>query len=248
MNYLETLTPAENLLLREKGGAGMRGLLKSTLVDLLLKEVLVLYKETNRVSNRNDRPRHLSYVKRGPEYRRYRPLPHEQVFRAPFHSSDTRHLLRNLVSIAREKAASLPTYRAMITDSPRTRALWKRGILNRILGNARLNEAGLAAHNALMRELTAAEHSIVPELNARGASAQRLLARLHGNVSLLEGLDPSLLPDVDGEGFGPRKPSGTDTGCGSACGSGCGASACGGHGCGGSGCGGSGCGGCGGCS
>ena len=141
MNYLETLTPAENLLLREKGAAGMRGLLKSTLLDLLLKEVLMLYKE-QRSENKHDRPRNLSYVKRGPEYKRYRPLPHELVFIAPFHSSDTRQLLRNLVSIARERAASLPTYRSMITDSPRTRALWRRGFLNRFLGNARLNDAG----------------------------------------------------------------------------------------------------------
>lgn len=247
MNYLETLTPAENLLLREKGAAGMRGLLKSTLLDLLLKQVLVIYKE-QRSENKHDPPRHLSYVKRGPGYRRYRPLAHEQVFVARFYSSDTRHLLRNLVSIAREKAASLPTYRSMITDSPRTRMLWKRGFLNRFLGNARLNDAGQVAHSALMQELAAAQRSIVPELNARGVSSQRLLARLHGNVALLAGLDPSLLPDLDGEGFGPRKPTGTDTGCGSACGTGCGASACGGHGCGGSGCGGSGCGGCGGCS
>ncbi len=249
MSYLETLTPAENLMLRDQGKAGLRGMLKCTLLDLILKSVLVI-EEKERDTDKRGKMRRYRYVVKGPAFADHTALAHEQVFTAPYASASS-YLLRNLVSIARDRAGNPRAFSSMVLANPRLRSLRKGGAVARFFGMVGLNDAGLAARDMLLAEIRQAEERWLPLLNTDAAQARSAFARMNGNITLLEGVDPRLLPDLDKDGFGPKRTGGSDDGSGSGgCGgwSGCGNdSGCGGgSGCGGSGC--SGCGGCGGCS
>jgi len=64
MDFLEKLTPAENYLLLENSKATMKGLLKLTMLDLLLKRVIKTEDVAVRADERSPK-RILTYVQAG---------------------------------------------------------------------------------------------------------------------------------------------------------------------------------------
>ena len=262
MSYLHTLTPAENLVLRDNSKGRLRDLLKATMLDLLMKQVLVFH-EVVKDPDKRGRPRIYKYVEAGPRFNEHLQLDlrtHEAPFVVPFNkSTGTRYLFKNLVRIAFHRAVNTRAYHALILSEPRMMPLRSGGLFN-WFGIARLNASGKVAREVLLAEIARAEAELVPLLNAKDDRARQLLTRLNGNVLLLQGIDLSMLPDLSiGEMDNPSRPGWSGTGC-SGCSSfggfdsgfdaGADAAGCGGDGgsgCSGSGCAGSGCGGCGGC-
>lgn len=259
MSYLETLTPAENLLLRDGGKTRLRDLLKATLLDLLMRKVLV-FNEVLKDPDKRGRARRYKYVQPGPAFSERTALPHEDVFTGPYaNNHGERYLLKNLVRIGFSRAVNVRAYHNRVLGIPRMLPLFSSGAWAKLFGIVRLSATGKVARDVLLTELARAEAELVPLLNANDERARTLLCRLNGNVLLLSGFDLALLADMDlGDFDRPMKPGG---------GGGCGGGGCssftgfdhgfdsgadsaggdGGSGCGG-GCGGSGCGGCGGCS
>ena len=253
MSYLETLTPAENLMLRDNCGTKLRELLKATLLDLLMKKVLVFH-EVVKTPDKRGRPRKYKYVETGPRFADHLELDqraHEEPFLAPYRGNKgVRYLFRNLVRIAFTRAANTRAYHGLILSEPRMMPVRRGGLLN-FFGVSRLNGSGKVSREVLMAELVRAGSELVPLLNAKDDRARQMLTRLNGNVLLLSGIDISMLPDMDiGDVDQPGKSDKGGTGCGG-CSSfigfdsgfdvGADAAGCGGEG--GSGCGGSGCGG-----
>lgn len=263
MSLLETLSPAQNLLIRDKGQTKWNDLLKITLLDLILKDVLVFVEVTDQPHPR-DKARKRVYVQPGPAFSTYQPQDHERVFLAPYHhDTGVRYLIRNLVKLAYEDARRPKDYIDRVANASRSKGLWHLGI-RRAIGGFGPTDLGKATRMRLMGEIHELNRDLRPLLSAGDANALDHLRRYGGSVLLIGELPLSMLPNFDANAFKHHRRHGDNpTSNGTGCGSGCGGvsskqfessfdqAAKGGSGCGGdagTGCGGcSGCGGCGGC-
>jgi len=263
MSYLTTLTPAENLLLRDGHMVSLRLMLKGTLMDLLMRGVLA-YQESEARPSRLERPRRYKYIVPGKLFDTYLALPHENVFLGPYRNGSVRYQLRNLVSIALERTEGRRKYCRSVRLSPRLAPLYTP-VLTNVLATGLKNGQGRFARKDLVAEIELMETAILAALVDDRQGAIRMINDLGGNVLLLKRLPDNLLGDLNDDLFADRKQRERgSSGCGG--GTGCGgwhhdsfndgfdsaadAAGFGGAGCGsdgGSGCGGSGCGGCGGC-
>jgi hypothetical protein len=259
MSYLRTLTPAENLLLRDGYGANMRQMVKGTLLDLLFREALAFHM-TMEQPNRRERVRRYKYIMPGNRYSTHRSLAHEEIFLGPYRASTSgRYQLRSLVAIAFERARGTWRYRLTVSTSPRLAAHYVAW-LRRSFGVLMLNSTGRVARRALLAEIEERETVILAALGEDAPAAARMINDLGGNVLLLGRLPATAFEDLSDELFEDRRNRSSGTsGCG---GAGCGgwehsslnegfdgaaeAAGCGGGGCSGGGDGG-GCSGCGGC-
>lgn len=180
MSYLERLTPAENLMLRDSCKTTFRELLKATLLDLLMKKVLSFH-EVVKDPDKRGRPRTYKYVEAGPRFTDHIALDlraHEEPYLAPYRvNKGTRYLLKNLVRIAFNRAANTRSYQGLVLSEPRMMPLRNGGLLLNLFGLARLNATGKVAREVLLTELAQAESELVPLLNAKDDRARQLLAR-----------------------------------------------------------------------
>ena len=79
MKYLSQLTPAETLIILKDKDTRLKEVLKVTLMDLLLKQVLKI-EEVYKQTGRTDEQRLYEYIETGKNVRFYNALPHENVF------------------------------------------------------------------------------------------------------------------------------------------------------------------------
>ena len=86
MELLTKLTPAETYLILENSKCDFRNLLKYTLIDLLIKNVLKAEDHEEQSHPRNP-IRIVSYVSTGSNFSTYTPKPHELPFLQPFQKS-----------------------------------------------------------------------------------------------------------------------------------------------------------------
>lgn len=268
MSYLTTLTPAENLILRDGRKVSVRLMLKGTLMDLLMRGVLA-YHEMEKRPSRLDRPRRFKYIVAGQHIDSYQGLPHEDVFVVPYRRGGAaRYQLKNLVSIALERTGGKRDYCRSVRLSPRLAPLYLP-VLTNVLAAGLQKGTGRLARKALLAEIERTQATILGALGDDPTRAVRMINDLGGNVVLLSQLPQDALGDLRDELFEDRRKrerGASDRGDGSRGGSGCGgwdhdsfndgfdsaadSAGCGGIGCssdGGSGCGGSGCSGCSGC-
>lgn len=261
MKYLATLNPAQIIVLKEGDKAFPVDLLKPTLLDLLLKQVLRIEKNTRQASA-NDPVISYDYVCIGPAFYDYKYNNHELVYLSPFFKNAMLQVLfRKLVKMGYENAYKGKKYSTRVAESFDLKPYIKRNIFQWILGGLSLTAAGLLARDEVNAEIAALEQKLI---NADSEARKELVKPIYGNIMLLQGLPDGMFAEFDaiiGEAVQQPSNEGGYTGC-AGCGwigfdsysdgfdSGCGGhgSGCGGHsGCGGSGCSGCGGGGCGGC-
>src|SRR5688500_7078005 len=114
MKHLSKLTPAETLCLKNGPETPLQDLLKYTVMDLLLKQVLVL-EEVQRQPNPRDPVRIYKYATTGRNFESYRSKRHERVFISPFQNDRAlRILFRNMVKVGYQNAGSATDYHTVL--------------------------------------------------------------------------------------------------------------------------------------
>jgi hypothetical protein len=242
-----------------KGGedTSLRDLLKYTLMDLILKQVLMTV-DVERQARPGDPVRVYKYVSIGKNFRRHRCMPHERVFVSVFQDTgEMRMLFRNLVKIGYQNSGSKRYYFPHLTTNVNLSDVFYKSFFQRLLGGFSYTKNGIKLQEELGREITALEKTLPGILANDRARGIEMLRAIGGNVFLLKGIDFSIAKEFDDEFFEEATPPKKDSGCSSGCwtvfdsypdsdssdtGSGCGGD--GDSGCSSSGC--SGCGGCGG--
>jgi hypothetical protein len=194
---LSKLTPAETLLIRHGDQVSVTELLKYTLMDLLLKQVLMMDK-VERQLNKRDPVREYKYVSVGKNFGHYANLPHELPFLLPFQkNSDRRLLFRSSVQIGYENAQSQRALQRAVRSSPLLQDVFSASFFERIFGIFEHTAKGLELKNQVEREMRQMEQKL-PDLIANDREkALEALKIIGGNVFLLHGLDFELLKEID---------------------------------------------------
>jgi uncharacterized membrane protein YgcG len=265
VKQLTQLTPAETLILKFGDKAPLGDLLKVTLLDLLLKQVLVI-EEIQRQASRREPVRTYKYVSVGKNFRGYVKKPHEWVFLSIFDKNRAiKILFRNLVRVGFQQAESEKDYQHSLVTSKYLKEAFSSTFIQKIKGTFSHTSKGLELRDIVMREIQEYESSLPEQIGRNSKLALETLRVIGGNIFLLKGLEFAIANEIDKEIFKQlKKEIVVSGGCGSGCwsgyddysesfdssgssGSGGGDGGCsGGSGCSGdSGC--SGCSGCGGC-
>lgn len=215
---IQTLTAAESLLLRKGDSTPKQEMLKVTLMDLLLRQVLTV-ETTEMQSNSRDPVRTLQKVKRGEAFMRYDALPHELVYLHDFRQSrDLEMSFRDCVRVGFENAQSEKKLQHAVRSSPALKDSFRQVWIQKIIGGFDYTDEGFSKRLQLEDEIKVWEERIPKLLETNREQALAELRTLGGNVFLLQGLCIVLLANIENEFFKhipvPEKSQGCGGGCG----------------------------------
>lgn len=197
---LSKLTPAETLLLREGTEATLQDMLKYTLMDLLLKQVLAV-ENVEKQANPRDPIRTYRYIAGGEKLSGYSGLQHEMVYLTAFRkSSDIRILFRHIVKMAYENAKSEKYFRKSLTASPVLKSAFATSFLHLFTGGVSYTKDGLHLKEQAENEIVTLEKTLA-EGNHDKNKVSSLLKVIGGNIFLLKGLEVDLLKEIEDELF-----------------------------------------------
>jgi uncharacterized membrane protein YgcG len=257
VKQLSKLSPAETLIVLQDKNASIRELLKVTFMDLLLKQVLKTY-EVQRQESSRDKDGFYKYVEIGKNFWTYQPLPHENIFLAPFQKSNSLQILfRNMVKTGYQNARSKSKLHSALTQSPNLDRCFSRTVLQSLFGGFSLTADGQELRNTVKAEILELEEQLPPLILKEPQEALDVMNAIKGNVFLLTNIEFDLFKQIDKEllsEFNKRDDNNNDGGvsgfiwysfddysdsfdssCSGHSGCGSGDSGCGGGGCGGGG-------------
>jgi hypothetical protein len=194
---LQTLTPAESLLLRKGDITPKSEMLKVTLLDLLLKKVLVIT-TTERQSNSRDPVRTLQYVSTGENFRSYQALPHEMAYLTDFEQSrDLRMSFKDCVKVAFQNSNSEKKMRKTVRSTPALEGVFEDTWLGRLTGVFDYSERGFVKRLQLDKEIQHYEEKIPKLLQTNREEAMEELRKIGGNIFLLHHLGITMLKEIE---------------------------------------------------
>lgn len=198
METLKKLTPAETLILRDTSSAAFRNLLKFTLIDLILKRVLVI---KNEVTGQEQEESPVAYknVEAGPAFNGYHPKEHEWIYLSPYKKdADISIQFKHLVKMGWESARNRNHYifKQILTSNEVNRAV-KEGWFYRIFGSVKLTEEGAVLQRRVNTELSQLEDKLPSLIDNNPEGAKDIISQIHGNILLLRSFDYSLLKQLD---------------------------------------------------
>jgi hypothetical protein len=214
---ISKLSPAETLLLRDGDKVTVRELLKYTLMDLLLKQVLEI-QYTERQAHARDPVRQTKYIATGKNFGTYRPLRHEFPFMTGFVRKGDTMLFRNCVQVAYENTGTKTDMHTRIRATPMMKEVFSNSIFHRIFNLCSYTDEGLKLKTTVTNELSTIERDLSKLLANEKAKALELLKHIGGNIFLIRGVDFAILKEID-EAFSERSEFGGGGGCGAGCGS-----------------------------
>jgi hypothetical protein len=209
MTTLRQFSPAETLILLQGKKAQLKDLLKVTLMDLLLKQVL----QTREIENSGDKIKTSNtYVVAGQNFKGYRHLPHEEVFLRPyFRTPGNQILFTNLVKIAYENTEYARYFIRLVFQNESTRACFAKGMARIFKGKFSLTSFGEQTVGSMKSEIRELENTLPDLMHTDPDKALEILKQIRGNVFLVKGIDFKLMKQIEeqvmSEVYGARSTS-----------------------------------------
>ncbi|MGL1888303.1 MAG: hypothetical protein OCD76_17440 [Reichenbachiella sp.] len=200
MEILTKLTPAETYLLHENSNCEFKNLLKYTLIDLLVKKVLIS-EDIEQQSHPRSPVRIMRYVSIGPKFKNYKPRPHELPFLKPFQKSEELQLLfKHLVKVSYENSGSKKSFvfDLLLKNETISESI-KNDFFKRLFVNFSLTEKGVFQNSEITNTLMKLEDELPRLIEKDPKAASELLNKINGNVFLLKSFDFELLKKVSEE-------------------------------------------------
>jgi hypothetical protein len=214
---LSKLTPAETLLVRKGNEATLKDMLKYTLMDLLLKQVLAI-EEIQRQPSKHDPVRVYKYIGVGKNFTEYKCLPHELVFLFTYRkNSAIRILFRNCVKIGYENAQTEKAFSKLVMSSGELQKAFTRSFLQKIFNGFSYTNVGNQLKEKVEGEMQHLEKDLPSQINNNKKKALEILKQIGGNIFLLNGIEFSLLKEIDDELLKEFNRPETGGGCGTGC-------------------------------
>ncbi len=214
---LTKLTAAESLLLRKGDEAPFKDLLKYTLMDLLLKQVLMI-EDVQRQPSARDPIVNYKYVKAGKNFYQHSTLSHELVFLSIFRKNPGMSMLfRNCVQVGFENGRSQKAFQHLVRSSPSLHQAFYQSLLQRLVGGFFYTEAGFQLRIALDNEVRELEGQLAKLLKENKDQGLEQLKSLGANILLIGGLAPTEFKEFE-EAFFREQRQHQSTSTGGGCG------------------------------
>jgi hypothetical protein len=199
MKSLSKLSPAETLVLLEGKEVKLRDLLKVTLMDLFLKQVLQTTEIAN-TSHAGSEPFSNTYIIRGNNFLAYNALAHEEIFLSVFrHAENAQFLFNTIVKLGYEKAGSADRYSKMILRNVSIRTYFVEGIERFFKGKFSLTPKGMEFAQELKAEINELAVTLPTLMETDRAKALEVLKIIKGNIFLVKGLDFKMMKEIENQ-------------------------------------------------
>lgn len=215
---LSKLTPAETLMVLKGNGATLKDMLKYTMMDLFLKQILTI-EDVKRQPSKRDPVRVYKYVSIGKHFTNYKHLPHELVFLSAYQkNSGIRILFRNCIKMGYENAFSERAFCKILISSQQLKDAFTTSFLRKLFGGGfSYTSTGIQLKTQVETQIQELEKTLPAQINTDKQKALATLKQIGGNVFLLNGLEFALLKEIDEELIKELKKAGTNGGCGTGC-------------------------------
>jgi hypothetical protein len=215
---LSKLTPAETLMVWKGNEATLKDMLKYTMMDLFLKQILMI-EDVERQPSKRDPVRVYKYVSIGRNFTSYKHLPHEVVFLSAYQkNSGIRILFRNCVKMGYENAFSESAFCKTIVSSQQLKDSFTRSFMQKLFsGGFSYTNRGVQLKTLVETQIQELEKTLPAQINTDKQKALAILKQIGGNVFLLKGLEFALLKEIDEQLLKELNRTGTNGGCGTGC-------------------------------
>jgi hypothetical protein len=201
VRHLSRLTPAETLIVKSGDTTPLKDLLKYTLMDLLLKQVLII-EEVQRQPSLRDPIRMYKYIMVGKNFGAYLVRPHEIVFLSVFQKNPKLKIVfKNLVKVAYQNAKSERLYYPFLTTNINLKDSFNTTIYHRLFGGFTYTDKGVKLKNEVQNEITELEKTFPDDISRDKKRGLETLKLIGGNIFLLDGLDFAITKEIDKELF-----------------------------------------------
>ena len=199
MTELSKLKPAETLLITKGSNAEFKDLMKYSLMDLVLKQVLSINETTTTYkSGRRYKEQRIKYVTKGRNFEKYEPSPFEQIYLSPFiKSPEIKAIFSKLIKVAYDAVSTEKKYRNSIISSHPYPSAFKRNFIHQIFGGFNLSTDGHRLRSTLINQLDEIDQNIGSLLQNNQKEALALLSKIGGNIFLLKNVDFELIRNID---------------------------------------------------
>lgn len=197
MEHLSQLTPAETLIILKDKDTRLKEVLKVTLMDLLLKQVLKIEEVYKHTGGTNEQ-RLYEYVETGKNFRFYNPLPHENVFLEIFQKNeDYRFLFRHVVKVGYENAKSYNYFHKLTRKSHNISDCFKENFISDLIGFSFKTSKHELLRRELQKEINQLEIQLPKITQNDREKALEILKEIKGNIFLLSTIEFDLLKQID---------------------------------------------------
>jgi hypothetical protein len=195
MEILKQLTPAESRFLISLNEASPKDLLKLTLSDLILKEVLVIKKQ--------ETAEKAPVILSGKNFDSYQAQPHEEVFLTPLRKApELMILLKHFVEMAYQKLGYPEAYHAdYLKKTKRLKDCFKDGFWRNLLGFITLNEEGRKLQEKVKRYYDKLQRKVD---NHEPITAEEFQS-IGTNIIVLKNLGPDKVRELEKAWHMPQK-------------------------------------------
>ncbi len=188
MDLLSKLSPAETLLIL-KPASTMADLMKFTLMDLLMKEELMV---SGYESNELLGKARLGFARivRGKKFKLNEPKLHEMIFLFPFYKKpESKIVFKHLLQMAMNTAKSESNYKnKLLLDAIDMKPVFKKSLLNKIFGGMILSESGKKCQKDIITYFSFLDKELPAMMKNEKEKAQEILLKIKGNVLLLNSI------------------------------------------------------------
>jgi uncharacterized membrane protein YgcG len=199
MEFLNNLTPAESYFLLKDEDASQKELLKLTLIDLLLKNVLRTY-ESNIEYSDEDNNNPITYVAISDNFWSYQALEHEMIFLSTFKVNNSIQVLfSNMVKIGYKKSISEKKLHKLLTQSPNLKGCYHRNLLQQIFGGYSITENGEKMRAKIKKEVDSLNKELPAIIAENQLSSLEKINLLKGNIFILKDVNYDIFKQFDNE-------------------------------------------------
>ncbi|MCK8522976.1 hypothetical protein M0D21_15470 [Aquimarina sp. D1M17] len=204
---LSELKPAGTKLILEPD-TDLIELIKLTLFDLILKQVLVVKKELKKSHPRDPHFREYTIVETGKNFAKYEPCTFENYFLSRI-DEDSYFILKSYLRVIYKEIPSEYRYKKEIVEGVKLEDLFKSNVMLSILSLLKTNQKGEELRKDITEYLTDVDATIGGLIKREPQKALEIILFLKGNIFLLKNLkfeslerlkiDTSITGGVDNE-------------------------------------------------
>ncbi|MDX1446107.1 hypothetical protein, partial [Lishizhenia sp.] len=199
MSDLSKLKPAETLLIMKGENAAFKDLMKYTLMDLILKQVLEIKETVRRVKRgRRFKDKRIKYVVKGNNFDNYSPNIFEIIYLSTYqHTPEIKIVLSKLIKVAYSAAKTEEEYRNCILETHPFPKSFKKSFFQKYFGGVSITEEGKERKSMIDIQLSEIDNKFDSLLKDNPKEALSLLLEIGGNIFLLKNIDFELLRKID---------------------------------------------------
>lgn len=170
----------------------MRDLLKVTLFDLIIRDILAIDEEIIAASGAAA-SRELLFVIPGNNFPSYMPISHESVFITSMkNDNDGRIVLQRLSKMVYWEGEDDSDYIEKIISQPRMHGFFTKSIWQYIFGGFKLSQSGKKMKAEIEKEIDVLEDLLSKYLLEYDIRSEKIVKPIAGNLAHLKNLDPQL--------------------------------------------------------